>query len=354
MKRNNINYFAYVTSLLLLLTTMVLLYDNNVNSGYAQGSTAAVQPNIIEEEKVEDISLQQQPVDLFIQEDVPAEDVMQDNIDVDVSQLEEQESVIIEENPVEIISPKKYMVTAYYLNLREGPSSQTKILDVLEKDTVIEIKPESNGTWLELVRGGFVHSNYVELVEEEEAQAQDESVIETNTKKPEVKILSYEPTHAINTNVIYDEIINPIEHGVNTISNLTVEQIAFILEGTNLAGIEEAIIEAEKNENVNALFTVAVAKLESANGNSKLAKNKNNLFGLNAYGSDPYKNASSYESTEECVLEFGEIINERYIEKGHTTISQINKKYASDQNWKNKVSSIIKKDLDKLKKKNFL
>ncbi|WP_188206720.1 glucosaminidase domain-containing protein [Alkalibacillus aidingensis] len=114
-----------------------------------------------------------------------------------------------------------------------------------------------------------------------------------------------------------------------------------------LAGLGEAFIEAQEEYQVNALFLMSLAIHESAWGGSKIAQEKNNLFGLNATDSDPYGNADEFESFEEAVLYAGYFINKGYLDPddwryngpyaGNKTLG-LNVRYASDPYWGQKVA----------------
>ena len=109
-----------------------------------------------------------------------------------------------------------------------------------------------------------------------------------------------------------------------TMSNLNKGQ-------TKLQGLGTALYTAEQDHNVNALFLLGVAGLESGWGTNKLATNSNNLYGLIGM---------KFNSTSECTLYMGKLIRNNYIDSGLTTISAINNKYCpgytkwtSDVTW---------------------
>ena len=116
---------------------------------------------------------------------------------------------------------------------------------------------------------------------------------------------------------------------VNSESKLTEQQIEQIFEGTSLAdhGLEQTILQTEEEYGINAYFTIAVMKLESGHGKSKLAKEKNNLFGLNAIDGDAFNKAFSFHTKGESIEKFGQIISKNYIDKGYTSIEKVASKY---------------------------
>ncbi len=109
----------------------------------------------------------------------------------------------------------------------------------------------------------------------------------------------------------------------------------------------------EEEYNINGIFVAAVGIHESGWGTSKLAKSKYNLFGYGAYDSNPYNGAYSFTSYSECIDLIARVFVKYYINAPGTkiydgqaasgkyysgsTLSAINKKYASDKNWANSV-----------------
>jgi beta-N-acetylglucosaminidase len=138
---------------------------------------------------------------------------------------------------------------------------------------------------------------------------------------------------------------------VKSDSGLMEANIEEIFKGTSLAGfgLEKAILEIEEEYGINAYFTIAVMKLESGNGKSKIAKDKNNLFGLNAIDGDQYNKAFSFKTKGDSVQKFGQLISENYIDKGFTTIEKVSAKYCqANPEWSDVVMSIMKSDYSKL------
>ena len=134
-----------------------------------------------------------------------------------------------------------------------------------------------------------------------------------------------------------------------TASNLEPGDVAELLKDSKLSGIEDAVIEVEDTFGINALFTLSVAMLESGHGTSQFAKEKNNLFGMNANDMSP-TDAFGYESMDESVLDFGERISKYYIEQGLTRLDTIASKYCPGPNkdWDDKVRTIMEGNINKL------
>ncbi len=104
----------------------------------------------------------------------------------------------------------------------------------------------------------------------------------------------------------------------------------------------------QKEYGINASLMFGVACNESAFGISNYAKNRNNLFGLNAVDSDPGK-ATYFRSVDHCVSEFAyHWMSKGYLNGGDWRYrgphlgdkhSGINVQYASDPYWGEKAAS---------------
>mgnify|MGYP001210675149 CR=1 FL=1 len=253
-----------------------------------------------------------------------------------------------------------YEVTAYFLNVRTNAYSKSKIKSVVQKGTRLEIVSETPGGWLRIKGGGYVHGDYAQPVEDAGAVAAAAmlwtALPDTEPNAPEAEPKAEEPKaeDAKREQPKAEEPSKaPVQPSskVETESGLTEEDIALIFKGTDLAGhgLEEAILEVEETYGINALFTIAVMKLESGNGSSRLAKNKNNLFGLNATGPDPHRKAFAFETKGDSVKKFGQLLADKYVDKGYTTIEKIATKYCpANSKWPSLVKNIMKKDYKKL------
>jgi beta-N-acetylglucosaminidase len=135
---------------------------------------------------------------------------------------------------------------------------------------------------------------------------------------------------------------------VNALSNMSKLDIDNITKNTSFNDIPNSILYLEKKYYINAFFMIAVAKLESANGYSHLAKDRNNLFGYNAYG-DVDKNAKHYNSSNESFKDFAQLIRNNYINKGLLDIYDIGSVYCESSDWAGKVQDIMLYDLNYLR-----
>lgn len=120
----------------------------------------------------------------------------------------------------------------------------------------------------------------------------------------------------------------------------------------------------EKQYNINGIFVAAVGIHESAWGTSKIALDKHNLFGYKAYDSNPYQNASQFTDYSECIDLIARVFVKYYLNPKGTSIysgeiatatyyngnnlTAVNKRYATDKTWSNKVYEHMKYLYNKL------
>lgn len=121
--------------------------------------------------------------------------------------------------------------------------------------------------------------------------------------------------------------------------------------GTKEAGtlqvLVHPIIQIGKLLSINPIYILAHAILESGWGQSRIAKEKNNLFGYGAYDADPYDSAFTFPNRECCILFVIWKISRHYLDKdgkyygGEPSLWGMNKKYASDSGWADKIVGIM-------------
>ena len=126
----------------------------------------------------------------------------------------------------------------------------------------------------------------------------------------------------------------------------------------------EIFYKAEQKYKVNGIFIAAVGIHESAWGTSKIANDKNNLFGFTAYDSDPYNSATSFDTYENAINKVAETLSTKYLHVAGTkigddliatgtyfngtTAKSVNTRYASDQGWADKVFNYMQYLYNKL------
>lgn len=139
-------------------------------------------------------------------------------------------------------------------------------------------------------------------------------------------------------NISEDNIFYPVHE-----TKITEKLLEKSIRKTSLEENAKFFIKAEDKYGINAIFLLAIANHESAYGTSRIAQDKNNLFGFNAVDSDPYNKASDFKDLNEGILEVGKMIKKLYLEEdgryfnGYSA-EAIGKNYSSDPNWAVKVN----------------
>ena len=169
---------------------------------------------------------------------------------------------------------------------------------------------------------------------------------------------------SINPNPVYEQNNNnsitkcDFNMALNKPSGLTLEQFKKVLNDAKdvnniFSDNAEYFYYIEQQYNINGIFVAAIGIHESAWGTSKISRDKKNLFGYGAYDSSPYSSSYSFSTYAEGIdliarvlvkyylnpngtpIYGGEIANGKYY--NGNTVSAVNKKYATDKNWANKV-----------------
>lgn len=134
---------------------------------------------------------------------------------------------------------------------------------------------------------------------------------------------------------------------LNSRTNFTEDDLRIITSGTNLEGLESAVVATEEKYGVNAIFILGVAATESGWGNSDLAQYRNNLFGICAYDTNTDA-ATSFASKAACIDYFGRLIKNEYFTEGRLDLWSINDIYASDKSWAPKIHSLMLSMISKI------
>ena len=117
--------------------------------------------------------------------------------------------------------------------------------------------------------------------------------------------------------------------------------------GTPLAGIGEALVQAEKATGINALVLAGIIVHESGWGSSRLARERNNLAGLGAFDGSEYSSGITFDSRAASVMFLADLLATKYCPGGcyyggsHDLLG-IGVKYASDPRWAEKVAGCMK------------
>ena len=100
---------------------------------------------------------------------------------------------------------------------------------------------------------------------------------------------------------------------------------------TSLTTIGDSLYKVEQENDVNGLYLLGIASLESGWGTSGLATKSNNLYGLIG---------RKFNSVDECTEYMGSWLRSAYIDKGLDTLAKIQTKYCPNggSKWVNDVT----------------
>ena len=231
-------------------------------------------------------------------------------------------------------------VTSDELGLMETDSEESRRITTLKRNDNLKILKITQN-WYEVSyqnMTGWVKNECTTYINSKEENETKES---TKTKQE------------LNSNLSFNMALNKP-------SGLSLEQFKKILNDSKdknkiFTNNSEYFYYIEKQYNINGIFVAAVGIHESSWGTSKIALQKNNLFGYGAYDSNPYNGAYNFSNYSESIDLISRVFVKYYINPKGTSIyggekavgtyyngsnlSGINKKYASDSNWANAVYS---------------
>ena len=188
--------------------------------------------------------------------------------------------------------------------------------------------------------GNYFYSSVTAMLDDYRSGTYSHSV---NANSPHYSYYVYLPSHSV-TGYTAEDLDNIIASKGYTAST------------SKMYGTGKYFKEAEATYGQNALMMFGTAMNESANGTSKIAMDKNNLFGYGASDSNPYDGAYSYNSPRDSIMDYAKrtgsnysLVTGAYYYGGHygNKSSGRNVKYASDPYWGEKqASNSFLNDLD--------
>ena len=228
-------------------------------------------------------------------------------------------------------------VTSDELAVRAEAEENSRKITTLKKDDELKVT-EITQNWYKIT-----YQNIIGWVKTECTIYKNQNISENQNETKTKEQLS----SALNINM-----------QLNKPSGLTLEQFKKVLtdnKDTNkiFENNAEYFYYIEKQYNINGIFVAAVGIHESAWGTSKIALQKNNLFGYGAYDSNPYNGAYNFTDYSESIDLLARVFVKYYLNPAGTniyggekavgtyyngtTLKGVNTKYASDKNWANAV-----------------
>lgn len=146
------------------------------------------------------------------------------------------------------------------------------------------------------------------------------------------------------------------KNNISGLSHTTKEELTYAVNklkpNNALSNLTEHFLKAEKNYDINAVILLSIACLESNYGLSKLAVEKNNLFGIDARDSLQGKPnfGKDFETKEDCIDHAGHRLGCQYLKRdskadwrycdGKQDIYSVGKKWCSKTSWADSVISV--------------
>ena len=273
-----------------------------------------------------------------------------------------------------------YKVKSLYIPVYDASG---RILSHVSKDTVLfrDNRSTANGRIPVQVAGltGYVNSGQVEAVNSSTTFIPDyvsDGKYVYHRYSPYTKVMvayhnanmqvgkSYYSADGINFGTF--KLDHPFQFAnLKSKTNYTAADInrLYRLMGANdskLAGKGATFKAAEQKYGVNALYLVAHSALESAWGRSKIAKDKNNFFGIAAYDDTPYTSATKFDNVDSGIMGAARWINSRYLHNSGypangaylgNKAGGMNVNYATAPYWGESIASIMFSANEKLGRK---
>lgn len=245
-------------------------------------------------------------------------------------------------------------VTSDRLSVMSEANENSQKVATLEKDSQLKVLQIQN-EWYKIICGSV--EGYIKAESTTPINKQAEINQKTTNKDGKEKSKS--------------ELISKLSFNMplNQPSGLSLEQFKKVLTDSKdinkiFQNNAEYFYYIEQQYKINGILIAAIGIHESAWGTSKLAKDKNNLFGYGAYDSNPYNGAYNFSNYSESIDLLSRVLVKYYINPKGTaiygnekavgsyyngaTLEGINTKYASDKQWANKVYEYMKYLYDKL------
>ena len=130
-------------------------------------------------------------------------------------------------------------------------------------------------------------------------------------------------------------------------SGFTAERLERAFAGTALAGIGEALVQAERGTGTNALILAGIIIHESGWGTSRLAREKCNMAGLGAYDGSEYSSGITFDSRAGSIMFLARLLATHYAPGGKHfggshDLAGIGARYATDPAWAQKVAGCVR------------
>ena len=191
--------------------------------------------------------------------------------------------------------------------------------------------------------GIYFYNNFIDMIDDYKMESHDKSV---NKDHAYYNYYLYLP-HRSKTNYDIDDMDAYIRNVLNFKGSIYGKM--YVNGYSTIYGASEYFMFAEKMYGTNALMAFSLSRNESANGQSSIAINKNNIFGHNAVDGAAYSSATGYLDIRSSIYTHGY----GYVNYGYARVADsryhgshfgnkntgMNVMYASDVFWGEKAAS---------------
>ena len=370
----------WVFVLAIILTSIIAFFRNHIFA-----------TSIVKEEKISVVEPNQNAVDilkLMVENNYSNKKLVNEERKIDFLKQEVQDDQLPKGEKKVIQKGKKGKKQVKALQQYENNKfvSEEILESIITKEPVEEITHIGTSEFLEKYKVHIGEEMYLTETTELKKEAKKDSkdlvtinrylnfeVLEVSKDWTKVKYKEYEgylpnkklTSEAVNPLIIEQNRIARIKDSLNKDMDLTAPSGLTLSDYKTILGYNasdknsifadnyEAFYNAEQKYGVNGIFIAAIGIHESAWGNSYLAKEKNNLFGYRAYDRDPINSAQDFDSYVDAINVVAEALSKNYLTPtgsyyNGTTVEAVNKKYASDKAWHEKVFSYMELLYDKL------
>ena len=247
-------------------------------------------------------------------------------------------------------------VTSDRLSVYVEPNDNSEKIATLEKQSELKIT-EIQNDWYKITSSytiGYVKAESTTYINPN-AKYEEENITNDGNSKGTANSQSKTPLS--------------FDMALNKPSGLTLEEFKKVLTDSKdknkiFQDNAQYFYYIEKQYNINGIFVAAVGIHESSWGTSKIANEKNNLFGYGAYDSNPYNGAYNFANYSESIDLIARVFVKYYLNPKGTsiydnekaqgtyyngaTLSGVNTRYATDKNWANGVYGHMKYLYNKL------
>ncbi|WP_256243039.1 SH3 domain-containing protein [Bacillus sp. V3B] len=176
----------------------------------------------------------------------------------------------------------------------------------------------------------------------------------TSWYKATVYINGYKKTGYIHKDDVSTEKVGYLELDLRKPANISAKDIEDFFDrkghsNSQLKKHSQSFINVQNKYGVNAVYLVAHAIWETGWAGSNLFTYKNNLYGYGAYDVAPFTMGYYFDSIEESINAVAYMVKKNYLIPGGSyyysehgsTLTGMNVKYATDQNWKNGIANLM-------------